>query len=64
MLFVATGSVPVLAVVFDFVVVSGAGEEGAGTAGFDAACVFFTDLTGEEVVDRSELDCELAHSEE
>ncbi len=64
LLLVATGSFPVLAAVLDLVVVSGVGEDGAGTAGVDAGCVFFPVLTGEEVVDRSELDCELDDSSE
>ena len=64
LLLVATGSFPALAAVFDLVAVSGVGEAGAGTAAFDTGCVFFPDLTGEEVVDRSELDWELDDSEE
>ncbi len=57
MLLAATGSVPVFAAVLGLVVVSGVGEEGAGIAGVDF--FFFPFFTGEEVVDRSELDCEL-----
>ncbi len=64
MLLAATGSFPGLAAVFDLVVGSGTGEVDAGTAAFDTGCVFFPDLTGEEVVDRSELDCELDDSDE
>ena len=57
LLLAATGSVPVFAAVFDLVVVSGVGEGDAGIAGVDF--FFFPFFTGEEVVDRSELDWEL-----
>ena len=64
LLLLATGSFPAFAAVFDLVAVSGTGEVDPGTAGFDTGCVFFPDLTGEEVVDKSELDWELDDSEE